>query len=251
MLTAAPPAGAGVHAARTFRLRGNPIAIPRYLADNYWWAYIHPNAVRFWDRHWLVNFILCGNANRLRDLALEGLATRSEQGASIPGRTLQISCVYGDITTKVASRVAHGGTLDVVDILPVQLANAARKLPPGAPVNLWVGDSTALDIPDASYDQALIFFLLHEQPVEAKRKTLAEALRVVKPGGKLVIVEFHRPSWLNPFRYHMATIFGLFEPYAFDMWRNDIEEWLPEGKARRITKKTIFGGLYQRLVIEV
>jgi len=246
MLPAASPAAAGARPARPNAPR-NLTAIPDYLADNYWWAYIHPAAVRFWDRHWLVNLILCGNADRLRDLALEGLSV----DGSIPGRTLQVSCVYGDITPHVAANVAPGGLLEVMDILPVQLGNAARKLPPNAPVNLWLGDSTALDVPDATYDQALIFFLLHEQPLEAKRKTLAHALRVVKPGGKLVIVEFHRPSWLNPFRYHMAAIFGLFEPYAFDMWRHDIEEWLPEGKAKRITKTTIFGGLYQRLVIEV
>ena len=40
--------------------------VPRYLLANYWWAYVHPNAVKLFERQWLVNLILWGNYNRLR-----------------------------------------------------------------------------------------------------------------------------------------------------------------------------------------
>ena len=50
--------------------------IPRYLQDVYWWAYVHPNAVRVFERQWLVNAILWGNYARLRDAALDGWAMR-------------------------------------------------------------------------------------------------------------------------------------------------------------------------------
>ena len=39
------------------------------------------------------------------------------------------------------------------------------------------------------YDRALVFFLLHEQPREWRERTLSEVLRVVKPGGKVIIVD--------------------------------------------------------------
>src|ERR1700693_1985914 len=29
--------------------------VPPYLLKNYWWAYVHPRAVRFWERQWLIN----------------------------------------------------------------------------------------------------------------------------------------------------------------------------------------------------
>ena len=49
-------------------------AIPLYLSDTYWWAYIHPQAVNVFERQWLVNLILWGNFARLRDAALSELA---------------------------------------------------------------------------------------------------------------------------------------------------------------------------------
>src|SRR6266487_4631589 len=134
-------------------------AIPDYLLLNYWWAYIHPNGVRLFERQWLVNLILWGNFARLRDAAL------AELGEALPGRTLQVACVYGDFTPQLARRVAAGdGTLDVVDVLPIQLANLRGKLDAGSPVNLVHGDASHLGFADASYDRVILFFLLHEVP---------------------------------------------------------------------------------------
>ena len=42
--------------------------IPGYLHETYWWAYVHPNAVRLFERQWLVNLILWGNFAKLRDV---------------------------------------------------------------------------------------------------------------------------------------------------------------------------------------
>ena len=56
-------------------------------------------------------------------------------------------------------------------------------------------------LPDASYERVLLFFLLHEQPRRYREWTLREALRVVKPGGKIVIVDYAMPRWWHPLRY--------------------------------------------------
>jgi ubiquinone/menaquinone biosynthesis C-methylase UbiE len=220
------------------------VEVPAYLAETYWWAYVHPKAVRFFERRWLVNFILWGNFARLRDAALAAL------GEVLEGRTLQIACVYGDLTERLAQRIAPRGTLDVVDVLPVQLDNLASKLPPGARVGLMHNDSTRLDIASGRYDRALLFFLLHEQPEHARRATLAEALRVVRPGGRVVIVDYHRPHRHNPVYWPMALILSLLEPFALDLWRHEIADWLP-CRVTELKKELVFGGLYQRLVITV
>ena len=216
------------------------IAIPRYLAQTYWWAYVHPNAVKLFERQWLVNLILWGNFGRLRDAAVEALSNPS-------ARTLQIACVYGDLTATLAPKVGH---LDVVDVLPVQLDNLSRKLPRSAAVGLIHGDSTRMHIESASYDQALLFFLLHEQPEAARRASITEALRVVKPGGRLVIVDYHRPHRLNPLYWPMVGILRTLEPFAMDLWAHEIAEWLPH-PVRELKKQTSFGGRYQRLTITV
>lgn len=223
-----------------------PLAIPNYLEQTYWWAYVHPKAVYVFERQWLVNLILWGNFSRLRDAALDAL------GSELDGRTLQIACVYGNLTAKICERLTPDARLDVVDILPVQLDNLARKLPAGAPVTAIHGDSSNLPMASASYERALLFFLLHEMPEDVRRKTIAEALRMVKPGGKLVIVDYHRPSALNPLYWPMQGVLRTLEPYAMDLWRQPIDDWLPSDvKLASITRRTLFGGLYQLLTLTV
>jgi ubiquinone/menaquinone biosynthesis C-methylase UbiE len=217
--------------------------IPQYLHDTYWWAYVHPRAVRFFERQWLVNLILWGNFAKLRDAALEAL------GRELTGRTLQVACVYGDFTPRVAERLRDGGTLDVVDVLPIQLDNLRRKLPAGSPVNLLHRDASDLRIPAASYDRVVLFFLLHEMPVEVRSRTLAEAMRVVKPGGRVVIVDYHRPARWHPLRPVMKFILRHFEPFAMDLWTHEVARWLPRLADGAVTKQTFWGGLYQKLVI--
>ena len=219
---------------------------PDYLQRNYWWAYIHPNGVRVFERQWLVNLILWGNFALLRDAALD------ELGQTIGGRTLQVACVYGDFSTRLAERMAAGSSLDVVDVLPIQLQNLRRKLATSMPVTLYQRNSTMLGFDDARYDQAIIFFLLHEQPSAVRKQTLAEVLRVIKPGGKLVIVDYHLPRRLHPLRYFFRPILRALEPYALDLWQHEIVKWLPGlPRLTQIRKKTFYGGLYQMLVMVV
>lgn len=224
-------------------LTSEAVVVPAYLAETYWWAYVHPRAVKIFERQWLVNLILWGNFGRLRDAALRSMGERLE------GRTLQVACVYGDLTARMARRVAPEGSLDVVDVLPIQLENLARKLPPDAPVNLMHGDSTRLPADDASYDRVLVFFLLHEQPEEARRATLAEAVRVLKPDGKLVVVDYHRPVALHPLRHLMRPLLARLEPFALDLWRAEVSQWMPDAVPLRIRKSLYYGGLYQMLEI--
>jgi ubiquinone/menaquinone biosynthesis C-methylase UbiE len=112
------------------------------------------------------------------------------------------------------------------------------------------GDSSSLACPDASYDQALLFFLLHEQPEHVRRATLSEAMRVVKPGGKIVIVDYHLPVPWHPLRLLMTGVFRQLEPYAMDLWHNEIAAFMPANMPpAAVEKKTYYGGLYQKLVL--
>lgn len=218
--------------------------VPDYLSRHYWWAYVHPNAVRFFERGWLVNLILWGNYARLRNAAL------AELGEHLPGRTLQVACVYGDLTCRLSDKVAAaGGTLDVVDVLPIQLKNLRRKLPPHAPARLLVMNSGSMRLADASYDRALVFFLLHEQPRKLRERTLSEVLRVVKPGGRVVILDYALPRWWHPLRYLWRPLLASLEPFALDLWRQDIAAWLPAAAGRAVRRDSFFGGLYQRVVV--
>jgi len=221
--------------------------VPAYLEQTYWWAYVHPNAVRVFERQWLVNLILWGNYTKLRDAAF------AELPLPIQGRVLQVACVYGDFTQMLARRLGPSGTLDVVDVAPVQIDNLARKMAGHPRVTAHRADSSNMAFAaDASYDHVMLFFLLHEMPEDVRARTIQEAVRVVKPGGKVIFVDYHGPSRLNPFRYVMTPILRGLEPFAMDLWQRDIIEWLPaDCKPAKVEKETFFGGLYQKVVITV
>ncbi|HQR52144.1 MAG TPA: rhodoquinone biosynthesis methyltransferase RquA [Burkholderiales bacterium] len=222
------------------------VPLPAYLADTYWWAYLHPAGVRVFERQWLVNLILWGNFARLRDSALQ------EIGGRIDGRVLQIACVYGNFTEHMAQRLGPVGRIDVVDVAPVQLRNLSAKLRGDPRVSLHHQDSTDLAFADESYDHVVVFFLLHEQPERARARTVAQALRVVRPGGKVIFVDYHRPAPANPFRYVMVPILKTLEPFAMDLWRKEVTDWLPaDVRPSSVEKETYFGGLYQKVVITV
>src|SRR6516164_2586942 len=84
--------------------------VPEYLRAYYWWAYINPKAVKLFERPWLINLILWGNYARLRD------ATLSEMGEWLSGTTLQVACVYGDLTSCLAQRAARCGGLSTLSM---------------------------------------------------------------------------------------------------------------------------------------
>jgi ubiquinone/menaquinone biosynthesis C-methylase UbiE len=227
--------GTGVHA---------PVVVPEYLEKTYWWAYTHPNAVRVFERQWLVNLILWGNFSRLRDLALDELSS------AVNGQLLQVACVYGNFTEHLVRRLGPQGHLNVIDVAPVQIANMHKKLTDARKVSISQQDASSMHFKDASQDAVMVFFLLHEMPVDVRRKTIAEALRVTKPGGKVVFVDYHKPRALSPFRYIMVPILTTLEPFAMDLWNGQITDWLPaECQKLQVQKQTYFGDLYQKVVI--
>lgn len=221
-----------------------PVVVPEYLEKTYWWAYTHPNAVRVFERQWLVNLILWGNFSRLRDLALD------EMGTVIHGQVLQVACVYGNLTEHIVQRLGPKAHLNVVDVAPVQIKNLHQKLSDKRQVSILQQDASHLSFDNASQDAVLVFFLLHEMPLDVRRKTISEALRVTKPGGKLIFVDYHKPVISSPFRYLMVPILSTLEPFAMDLWNHSITDWLPtDAKFSHLDHQTYFGGLYQKLVI--
>ena len=221
-----------------------PVPIPEYLQKTYWWAYLHPKAVYIFERQWLVNMILWGNFARLRDAALQ------EVGEVIEGKVLQVACVYGDFTEHLARRLGAKGSLDVIDVAPIQIKNLRAKLKNPQHVTTLLQDSTDLQFDNGSHDTVVVFFLLHEQPADVRRNTIAEAMRVTRPGGKIIFVDYHRPVATSLFRYIMVPILATLEPFALGMWRGEIIDWLPAGmQPAKVEKQTYFGGLYQKVVI--
>ena len=219
------------------------VNIPPYVEKYYWWAYGRPWAAKLFDHQPMVNAILLGNYNRLRDEAIK------EFGADFSGRTLQVGCCYGNLTPYLAKRAAKsGGTIDVIDVLPIQLKTLQKKIRPGEPVSVSLMDAAALDMPDATYDRVVIFLLLHEEPQIHRERTLHEALRVLKPGGKLVVIDYAHPVWWHPARFTTIPLYSHLKPYAVDVWNRGLTGVLPEMGESSWRTQSYFGNLFQKLV---
>jgi ubiquinone/menaquinone biosynthesis C-methylase UbiE len=225
--------------------RGTAPGIPNYLEETYWWAYLRPRAIWIFEREWLVNLILWGNMKRLTRSVLDEL--NGESNSSL----LQVACVYGDFSNLLASHLAERSSrLSIVDIAPIQLRNVRSKLSHQRNIELYQQDSSALDFDDGRFDGTVLFFLLHEQPEDVRRRTIAEAIRVTRPGGKVVFVDYHGPRRSNPLRYLMRPVLRWLEPFALDLWRTELAAYLPAGVgASQVSTQFYCGGLYQKVVI--
>jgi SAM-dependent methyltransferase len=100
------------------------------------------------------------------------------------------------------------------------------------------------------YDVVCCFFLLHEMPEHYKRRVVDTLLDAVRPGGKAVFVDYHRPHWLHPLKGVMSLVFDFLEPFAKDLWVTEIADYAARGGEFTWRKCTYFGGLYQRTVAE-
>lgn len=224
-----------------------PPSIPDYLQDTYWWAYLHPKSFWFFEREWVVNLILWGNMNRLTRAALDEMSTRHDRDV------LQVACVYGDFSNLLATHLGQTDSrLSIVDVAPIQISNIKKKLAAHDNVSVHHQDSTRMSFPDDSFDETVVFFLLHEQPEDARRKTVAEAIRVTRPGGRVIFVDYHGPKRSNPMRYVMKPILALLEPFAMDLWRQELPAFMPPDiSPDQLSSSFYFGGLYQKVVLQV
>jgi SAM-dependent methyltransferase len=228
---AAPSAAAG---------REQTLRIPDYLKETYTWAYLRPGSIRFLDRAFVVSAILWGNYRRLLRAVLDELS---------PGqRVYQPACVYGDFSPEVAKALGPDGRLDVVDIVPLQVENCRRKLEVAPNATVQVGD--AREPRPQRYDTVCCFFLLHEMPAASQRRTVDALMSVVRPGGKIVFVDYHKPHWAHPLRLVMSIVFDTLEPFAKNLWAKEIASIGGRSGEFTWSKRTFFGGLYQKVVAE-
>jgi SAM-dependent methyltransferase len=107
-----------------------------------------------------------------------------EDGAA---RWVEIACGPGLIARAIAPRV---GSVIGLDLTPEMVEKARSEVSAAAVdnVSFEVGDATALDLPDDSFDGAITRFSLHHIP--APVRVLEEMRRVVRPGGRVVVSDF-------------------------------------------------------------
>ncbi|MEX2204614.1 MAG: methyltransferase domain-containing protein [Myxococcota bacterium] len=119
------------------------------------------------------------------------LARLVEQAELAPGqRVLDLGCGTGAGTLK-AKRAQAGIEIVGVDPDPKALARAKRKAErAGLSIEFQEGFGDALPCADARFDRVLSSFMFHHLESEQKPAVLRELLRVLRPGGRLHLVDF-------------------------------------------------------------
>jgi ubiquinone/menaquinone biosynthesis C-methylase UbiE len=133
-----------------------------------------------------------------------------------------------------------GYEVHLVDIVPVHIEHARCKLAdPQTPrlASLRVGDARSLEYADASADAVLLFGpLYHLTEREDRLIALAEARRVLRPGGTLFAYAISR---------YASTIYGLRNGLAWDAdYLKMIVEELTTGQHRKPTNWNVFTTAY-------
>jgi ubiquinone/menaquinone biosynthesis C-methylase UbiE len=125
-----------------------------------------------------------------------------------PGnRVVDLCCGTGDLALSLADAVGEGGTVCGIDLSPEMIASAERKK--GAQgLEFRVMDALKTDFPDRHFDAVTIVATLHEMPDSQRVVALAEASRILKVGGKLLIGE-HFVSETTLYRLIQRVIFRI------------------------------------------
>jgi demethylmenaquinone methyltransferase/2-methoxy-6-polyprenyl-1,4-benzoquinol methylase len=140
-------------------------------------------------RYDLLNHLLSGNIDkRWRRLVAQALRGKLVDGNA---RILDVACGTGDLSLTLSQ--SGGARIVGIDFCRPMLDIAATKsAKSGLPLPFIEGDALHLPFADRSFEAATIAFGLRNlTSVEAGIK---ELLRVLKPGGKVAVLEFSKPQ---------------------------------------------------------
>ena len=134
--------------------------------------------------------------------------TVRESGAKPGDRVLDCATGTGDLALEWKRAVGAEGAVTGTDFCAEMLALAPAKAErAGLPVRFETADVLALPYPNGAFDVASIAFGIRN--VENPTRGICELARVVKPGGRVVVLEFGQPGgplFGAAFRFYSHTL---------------------------------------------
>jgi len=162
---------------------------PRYYLQNFHFqsgGWMTDGSARRYDTQ--VEVLFKGTANAMRRQALpplhEAFARRDQRTL----RLLDVGAGTGRLLDAVKQAWPRLPVLGI-DLSEAYSREARKHLDRWSGTRMVVANAEQMPVPDASQDAVTSVFLFHELPPRVRRTVLAECARVLKPGGRLVIVD--------------------------------------------------------------
>jgi ubiquinone/menaquinone biosynthesis C-methylase UbiE len=184
---------------------------PRYYLQNFHFqsgGWMTEESAKRYDTQ--VEVLFHGTANVMRRQAIPQLREIFAKRDHRKLRLLDIGCGTGrflDLVKQCWPRLPSVG----LDLSEPYIRHAKHELRRYSRINLLVGNAESIPAPNASYDVVTSIFMFHELPPKIRRVIIGECARILKPGGRLVLVDSlqrgDRPDYdglleLFPQNYH-------------------------------------------------
>jgi ubiquinone/menaquinone biosynthesis C-methylase UbiE len=162
---------------------------PRYYLQNFHFqsgGWLTDASAERYDTQ--VEVLLNGTANAMRRQVLPQLHELFVGSDQRQLRLLDIGCGTGrflDFVKQTWPRLRIIG----LDMSDAYIRHAKRHLRRSSRISFIVGKAEAIPLPDSSQDAVTSLYLFHELPPKVRRCTLRECARVLKPGGRLIVLD--------------------------------------------------------------
>jgi ubiquinone/menaquinone biosynthesis C-methylase UbiE len=113
-----------------------------------------------------------------------------------PGDTvLEIGCGTGSLTLAAKRQAGPSGQVVGIDVIPGMVEYSRQKAAQAnVDVTFQLGSINGLPFPDTSFDVVMCSFMIFHISEDTRRKGIAEIYRVLKPQGRLLVVDLAMPA---------------------------------------------------------
>jgi ubiquinone/menaquinone biosynthesis C-methylase UbiE len=211
----------------------------------YKWFYDHVHS-GYYDLLVKWCFAPFGGEGRLRELLLAPVRFPAGE------RVLDMCCGTGGATRTIAGLAGRECQLFGLDLSIGQLRHA-RRHPELDGVHFVEADAFLSPFIDGVFDKVVIPHALHEMYREVRLAVLAEARRILRDGGTVVVLELDRPAH-RAARWFVGGWFFYWLPFNFetptrrDMLRHGVAREVEEAGFREVTKTSRHRGAFQTVV---